>query len=248
MTDRVIIVGDAHIGQAPGVWEEHLHRFIEQVGPTATHLLILGDLFEFWFEYRSVVPRRAFATLAKLRWLRDRGVRLTVLGGNHDRWGGDFWQSEMGADFHRRSCTIRLGDRQAFVAHGDGLIEQEVGGKLIHAVTRWKATERVFRSIHPDLGHRIVKVLSKNLADHPRTDAELAWVADGQRQFARRLFASQSDLDLVVLGHTHVPINEPDDRGRVLLNPGAWFDHGRYAVVEESDVKLIQHNTLDSAT
>ncbi len=94
-----IIVADAHISSRPGdSVSVALQRFLVDVPKLGRHLVLNGDLFEFWFEYRSVIPRGVFPVLASLWEVVRQGVRLTVTGGNHDRWGGRFWREQMGAD------------------------------------------------------------------------------------------------------------------------------------------------------
>jgi len=93
--ETVFVLADAHLGGVPDAVASALHAFLDTVPRAGDHLVINGDLFEFWFEYDSVIPRRAFPTLARLAAARDRGVRLTVTGGNHDRWGRGFWQREL---------------------------------------------------------------------------------------------------------------------------------------------------------
>ncbi|MBI3981339.1 MAG: metallophosphoesterase [Gemmatimonadetes bacterium] len=100
MSETVVLLGDAHLGHARRESAARLHAFLDAVPRAGDHLVITGDLFDFWFEYRSVIPRSAFPTLAALSGARARGVRLTLVGGNHDRWGGDFWRQEVGAEFH----------------------------------------------------------------------------------------------------------------------------------------------------
>src|SRR5204863_306805 len=133
-----------------------------------------GDLFDFWFEYGAVIPRRHFATVAKLHALRAKGVAITLVGGNHDRWGGDFLTEDLGIGFHGGEAEILVAGRRAFVAHGDGLTEQHWSAKLMHRVTRHPVTVRVFRALHPDLGFWIAHRLSGTLADHTRDSAVLA--------------------------------------------------------------------------
>lgn len=230
-TETVFVLSDAHLGGVPDAVALALHRFLDQVPQPGDHLLINGDLFEFWFEYDSVIPRRAFPTLARLAAARERGVRLTLTGGNHDRWGRGFWQREMGAAFHAESVELNLAGWNALVAHGDGLAEQHRAASLLHAVTRHPLTASLFRWIHPDLGHRLVERFARALGERTRDRDVLDRAAAAQDAWARGLLAQRADLDLVVLGHTHRPVLASVGERRWYLNAGAWMDGFRYAVI-----------------
>jgi len=235
---RVLVVADAHLGQVPPAIESAFHRFLEAVPDLGEALLINGDLFDFWFEYRAVIPRRHFGTVAKLQTLRAKGVAITLVGGNHDRWGGDFLTRDLGIGFHGGAAEIEVAGRRAFVAHGDGLTEQHWSAKLMHQITRHPITVRLFRALHPDLGFWIAHQLSGRLADSTRDPAVLDRAARAQAQYAEDLLRRRPDLDLVILAHTHRPALAELGNGRRYLNPGAFLDGYRYAVVTRDGIEL----------
>lgn len=204
------------------------------------HLVINGDLFDFWFEYRTVIPRSAFPTLAALLGVRETGVRITATGGNHDRWGGDFWTRELDATFHRSDVTLELGKWRCYIAHGDGIGERHLAARVLHAITRRPLTARLFRWIHPDVGFRLVGALSGPLGDHTRDPAVLARAAEVQAVYARDRLMHNRDLDMVILGHTHLPALEQLDGNRWYMNPGAWMEGFRYAVLTPDGPVLKQ--------
>jgi UDP-2,3-diacylglucosamine hydrolase len=233
-----LVVSDAHIGFGPPEVERAFHRFLEHVPDEADHLVINGDLFEFWFEYRSVLPRSAFATLGALLRVRQAGVRLTVVGGNHDRWGGAFWKQELGAEFYRVAGELRLARFHALVCHGDGIGEVGWSSRAFHAVVGHPVTERAFRLLHPDAGFAIVRRMSPLLAGKRRVGPERQRLAEQQEGYARRVLEKRSSIELVVLGHTHVPRLIAMAPGRWLLNPGAWNEGYRYARIDADGPSL----------
>lgn len=235
---RVLIVADAHLGQVPPAVATAFHRFLDAVPELGDALLIDGDLFDFWFEYRSVVPRRHFATVAKLHALRQRGIPITFVGGNHDRWGSDFLTQDLGIAFHPGEAEVDIAGRRAFVAHGDGLTEQHWSAGMMHRVTRHPLTIRAFRALHPDLGFWIAHQLSRKLADNTRDRAVLDRAERAQASYAEHLLARRSDLELVILAHTHRPALAQLPNRRAYVNPGAFLDGGRYAVVTKDNVEL----------
>jgi len=234
----VIVVADAHLGQVPAAVVTAFHRFLDAVPDLGDALLINGDLFDFWFEYRSVIPRRHFATVGKLQRLRARDVAVTLVGGNHDRWGGDFLTNDLGIGFYAGEAELDVAGRRAFVAHGDGLTEQHWSARLMHRVTRHRATIRLFRALHPDVGFWIAHQLSRKLADNTRDRAVLDRAERAQARYAEELLARRSDLELVILAHTHRPALVQLPNRRAYLNPGAFLDGGRYAVITKSGVEL----------
>jgi UDP-2,3-diacylglucosamine hydrolase len=234
----VIVVADAHLGQVPPAIESAFHAFLNAVPDLGDALLINGDLFDFWFEYRAVIPRRHFATMAKLHALRARGVPITFVGGNHDRWGGDFLIHDLGIDFHAGQTETDVAGRRAFVAHGDGFTEQHWNARLMHRVTRHPLTIRLFHALHPDLGFWIAHKLSRRLADNTRDRAVLDRAERAQAAFATDLLARRPDLGLVILAHTHRPALAELANGRAYLNPGAFLDGFRYAVITKESVVL----------
>ena len=237
-SESVLIVSDAHLGHAPESVADAFHRFLAKVPELGRHLIINGDLFDFWFEYKRVVSRDAFPTLAALLQLRKAGVALTVTGGNHDRWGGDFWARELGAQFYAEPVELDLAGFRVLVAHGDGMSESRTASKIMHHITRLSLTVRIFGWIHPDLGFWLADRMSGSLAEQTRDAASLDRAAAVQAAFARNLLVQRTDLDIVVLSHTHRPALLPVAPRRWFLNPGAWMDGGSYAVLTSSGPEL----------
>ena len=235
---RAIVVADAHLGASGPEVERAFHTFLSRVPHAGDDLIINGDLFDFWFEYTRVIPRRHFGTLVALRAARERGVHITFIGGNHDRWGGPFLSEDLGLSYHGSGCTeMTLAGRKAFVHHGDRLVEQFWTSKMLHRITSFPPTIAIFRAIHPDLGFRITDRLSNRLADSRHGEAITSRTAVAQEQWARQFLDTRPDIDLVVLGHTHMSALM-DVGGRHYLNPGAFLDQGRYAVIDDAGLRL----------
>jgi len=226
-----VIVSDAHLGLTPPAVRDALHGFLKTIPDMADRLIINGDLFEFWFEYKSVIQREHFSTLAALAQLRDSGVRITLTGGNHDRWGVGFWNQELGLEFHEGSLQTDLAGWNSWIVHGDGLAELHRASKLGHAVCSHPLTARMFRLMHPDIGFEIVRRVRRFICA-PRGDPQLlARAAAAQSEFARSFLSDRKDVDLLVMGHTHKPALEAVGTNRWYLNPGAWMDGYCYAMV-----------------
>lgn len=235
---RVLVVADAHLGQVPPASVARFHAFLAAVPSLGDALLINGDLFDFWFEYKTVIPRKHFPTVTRLHALRAAGIPITLIGGNHDRWGGDFLKQDLGIAFHPAETELTLAGRRAFVAHGDGLTEQHWSAGLLHRMTAHPVTIAVFRALHPAIGFWIADQFSRHLADSTKDRVVLDRAAEAQSVYAKALLERRPEIELVVLAHTHRPRLERLPDGRAYLNPGAFLDDGRYAVVTADAVEL----------
>lgn len=233
----LVVVADAHLGASPAAVEEALVRFVDAVPTLGDCLLVNGDLFEFWFAYSHVIPRRGFRVTAALARLRQR-VPIVMVGGNHDRWGHDFWSADIGVQFAPRQTTFEIGRRRVLAVHGDGLTELTRRARLVHRLINHPLTARVYRALHPDFGFGVVDRLGPHLGDQTRDEAIFEAAARRQREWAKRTLQNDPSLGLVVMAHTHRAdlLDLPD--GRQYLNPGAWLDGLRYAVATESGAEL----------
>jgi len=234
---RVVVVADAHLGQVPPATAAAFHAFLDAVPTLGDALLINGDLFDFWFEYKRVIPRKHFATVAKLRTLRER-MPIAFMGGNHDRWGGAFLRDDLGIEYWSSSTELQVAGRRALLHHGDGLTEQHWSGALTHAVLRNPITITVFGMLHPTVGFWIADKLSGALADNTKDARVLDRAAISQRVWATDLLQHRTELELVILAHTHRPALEQLPGNRAYVNPGAFLDGGRYAIVTRDAVEL----------
>ena len=240
----LVIVSDAHLGVAPPRVEQALLEFLEEVPSLGDCLLINGDLFDFWFSYSRVIPRRGFHVAAALARLR-RQVPIVMVGGNHDRWGRNFWECDLGLAFDPHQASFLIGNRTVAAIHGDGLAEPRWQAKLIHRAIQHPATAAVYRVLHPDVGLRLVDLLSPVLGDHTIDEAKLARAAARQRDWAEQHLRANGGVGLLVMGHTHRAVLEEPAVGRQYLNPGAWFDGFRYAIATESGAELCSfHPTI----
>lgn len=237
--ERVVIVGDAHLGSADIRDEEAFHEFLEAVPQLATRLIVMGDLFDFWFEYQAVIPRRPFKTLAKLALLVERGIQVEVVGGNHDRWGGSFWGEDLKIPFHGDGADTVVAGRKSWIHHGDGLAEQKLGGRLIHRLTRNRLTIGVFKAIHPDFGFKLAGRLSGTLAETNKTLEAQEASATAQERYARALMEERRDLQLLVLAHTHRQRCVEVEPGRFYLNAGQWMVDRHYALVTPALIQTL---------
>ena len=234
---RLVVVSDAHLGRGPSDAKEAFLAFLQAVPTLGDSLLVAGDLFEFWYSYRRVVPRDGFAVAAALQQL-GKAIPVAMVGGNHDRWGGSFWERELGIRFEPKTLRFQVGDRAGVAIHGDGVTETHWSAKLLHRVISSRATIAGFGALHPDVGHWLVDRLSGHLGDTTRDPELIARSAERQRVWAEALLAADPTLAFVVMGHTHQPAVSQPSAGRFYVNPGPWCDGRHYAIVEPRLVTL----------
>lgn len=230
-----LIVSDLHLGAVPRSTEGQFRRFLAEQASRASGLLINGDLFDFWFEYRSVIPSEHFRVLASLADLVESGVPVWFVSGNHDAWGGHFLENEVGLELIEGPVIMDIAGRRTLVAHGDGVGTGDLGYRALRKVIRHRMTTRAFRWIHPDWGRRIADTVS---ATEGRIGDQDLDAARGRAQFIRAWAVDRMNqdptLDMVVTGHAHVPALEEVFPGRYFVNSGDWINNFTFVEVPAS--------------
>ena len=234
------LVSDVHLGAVPPETEEAFRRWLLHVKGSASRLIINGDLFDFWFEYRRVVLAEHVRVLAMLADLVESGVPVLLVGGNHDWWGGDFLRRRIGVEFHQRPVRIELQGRSVLLAHGDGLGKGDFGYRCLRLFLRHPLTRWLFRWLHPDLGAWLAERVSgtrKELQVAPeargpgRAGFLEAWASDA--------LAADATLDIVAAGHAHEPTVQEVFPGRFYVNSGDWVIHRSYATIADSGPPIL---------
>jgi UDP-2,3-diacylglucosamine hydrolase len=229
-----IILSDAHLGVAPTESEDTLVAFLNGPAREAKSLVINGDLFDFWFEWRHVMPRSGFRALAAIAGACAAGVEVIWIAGNHDCWGGSILQ-EAGVTYHVGPWEGPIGPWRALIEHGDGLREAEDAPyRRLRAVLRNPLAIWAFRHLlHPDWASAIARRSSHTSRNMRPRDG-----GDGLKRVAEERLAAGA-RDLYVYGHTHAPALGRSGPG-VFANPGAWLDSPRFLRVTDESVSLVE--------
>lgn len=228
------VLADAHLGAASSAREDALVAFLRELPGRAGSVLINGDLFDFWFEWRHVMPRGHVRVLGALAALRDAGIPVLLVGGNHDCWGGEVLTRDVGIAFHLGPWDGQLGGWPAHVEHGDGLrAVEDRAYRRLRRVLRHRWAIGAFRWLHPDLATRVARGSSDASRVHGARDG-----GAGLERIALAHLASHPDARLVVFGHSHVPALVRAPGGGVYANPGAWFDDSTHLVVRPERIEL----------
>ncbi len=228
----VLLASDVHYGATHPDQERAFLAWLDHAGDAASWIILNGDLFDFWFEYQWGVPRGYGVLLGRLRDIVTRGTPVTLMGGNHDWWGGRYLRDEIGLEFLQAPVVRQIAGWTAYLAHGDGLGAGDRGYKLLKVVLRNPLTRFAFSVLPIPVGDR--------LAGHV-SNTEDRWNQWGERQrqraealesFAVQKLESEPELDLVLLGHTHRPTVRQVGRDRWYVNSGDWVYHQSYVALE----------------
>lgn len=230
----VYLASDVHLGAIPRENEQAFLHWLEDAASRASVIVLNGDLFDYWFEYRTAIPQGYTRALGLLARVVDAGVPVHLLGGNHDWWGGRYLEEEIGLSFHRDPVRMTLAGQRALVAHGDGLGPGDHGYKALRAVLRSRVFNWCYRWLHPDLGAMVANRASSTEHRGAPTEGE-RHRSRVLRAWAHETLAGDRELDLLVLGHTHIPILDEPEPGRHYLNCGDWVYHRTFAVLEEGE-------------
>ncbi len=223
-----------HLGAAPPEVERQLLGFLRTLPAQGGSLLINGDLFDFWFEWKSVVPRTGVRTIAALAELRDRGMPVVWLAGNHDCWGGDVLREDYGIEYRLDPWEGSLAGWRARVDHGDGLRPREDRSyRALRRVIRHPWSIRAFRALPADLATRLATGSSHASRTYMPNDGDA-----GLRGIAHDQLARRPELELLVFGHSHVRRLERVAGGGVYANPGTWMEAPCYLRVTPERIEL----------
>jgi UDP-2,3-diacylglucosamine hydrolase len=199
----------------------------------AKSVVINGDLFEFWYEWRHVIPRAGFRAIAALASLTEAGVPVLFVGGNHDCWGGTALTEETGATYHLGPWRGRIGAWETLIEHGDGLREvEDAPYRRLSRLLRHPWSKRAFRWLHPDWGTALA-----NYSSHTSRTTRARDGGEGLRQVGLGTLRANAALDLVVYGHSHVPALERVETGGIYANPGAWLSEPTFLIIDDATIR-----------
>ena len=244
---KIYFASDNHLGaptpEESAPRERIFAQWLDHIKDDVGILFLLGDLFDFWFEYKTVVPKGFVRVLGKLAELSDAGVPIHFFVGNHDLWMLDYLEKEIGIEVHYTPKEFTFNDKSFFIGHGDGLGPNDKGYKRMKKIFKNSFFQWCFRWLHPDWGMRLGHYLSvKNKLISGEEDAiflgeENEWLA----QYARRKNQEKA-RDYYVFGHRHIPLDIPVEQARY-INLGDWISHYTYAVFDGKALKLKSWKT-----
>jgi len=246
MRSKVYFASDFHLGtdgrHSSVEREQIIVAWLESIVDSAESIYLVGDIFDYWYEYKTVIPRGYSRFFAQLRRLVDSGVKVHFFTGNHDVWLFSYFTEEYGIPVHRHPQEISIQGKKLLVAHGDGLGPHDTGYKLIKRVFTNKVCQWLWSRLHPNFALWLMKKTSSSSRKYTDdtdqyTSPEKEWLT----LYAERK-NEQQPRDYYVFGHRHVPINHILSDGKAkYINLGDWLHNYTYAVMEDGVLTLKHH-------
>ncbi|HLF63020.1 MAG TPA: UDP-2,3-diacylglucosamine diphosphatase, partial [Saprospiraceae bacterium] len=224
--------------------EQAIVRWLDLSAKDADAIYLLGDTFDYWFEYGEVIPRGFVRILGKLAELRDRGIPIYAFTGNHDMWMFGYFEKELGIPVYREPVLRTIDGKTFMIGHGDGLGPGDHGYKFIKRIFRSKLCQWLFARIHPNTGIRLMKYFSgtsRTLTSIPDfLGEEKEWLI----QYCNHKLKAQH-IDYFIFGHRHIPIDHLLNNGKSrYLNCGDWLTHYSYAAWDGAEVQLLKYEDV----
>lgn len=249
----IFFTSDHHFGipsRAESLQRERLFvHWLEQITPRLEALYIMGDLFDFWFEYKKVIPRGHALLLGALARISDAGIPIHYFRGNHDIWAFSYFEEELGFIMHRKPEITYLKGKKFYLSHGDGLGPGDLGYKFLKKVFENPVNQFLFRQIHPDLGIRLALFWSgqsryANIAREKKVKKsgkfeDTTWLLREKLPvYARSMLEKYPDIDYFVFGHWHLPLALKLSPTCMYYNVGDWLWH--FSWLEFTDNEMLR--------
>ncbi|MEI7504873.1 MAG: UDP-2,3-diacylglucosamine diphosphatase, partial [Paludibacter sp.] len=219
----IYFLSDAHLGSLivrdPRAHEKKLVDWLDKVKTDATAIYLLGDLFDFWFEYHTVVPKGFVRFLGKLAEITDSGIEVHFFTGNHDIWTFGYLENEVGLIVHREPQTVQLGNKRFFLAHGDGLHAEDRGFELLRKVFHSRTAQNLFRYIPAELGQKFGYSWSKsNRMKILHIENKFQGEANENLVVFAKKYVETHNVDFLIFGHRHIALDlQLKDQKRVII-------------------------------
>jgi len=244
---KVYFASDQHLGaptpEKSFPREKKFVAWLNEVKKDAEAIFLLGDLFDFWFEYETVVPKGFVRVLGKLAEIRDSGIPIYFFVGNHDLWMKDYFQKELNIPVYHSSQKFLINNKIFFIGHGDGLGPEDKGYKRMKKVFTFPLFKWMFKWLHPDLGVKLGQYMSvKNKMISGEEDAkflgeENEWLV----QYCKRKLESEH-YDYFVFGHRHLPLEIKLQKNSTYINLGDWINYYTFGAFDTTSFKLTEFN------
>jgi UDP-2,3-diacylglucosamine hydrolase len=244
---KIFFASDFHLG-VPNYSEsldreKRIIRWLDSIKHEAHAIYLLGDIFDFWFEYKHAIPKGFIRLQGKLAELRDAGIPIVFFTGNHDMWMFDYFKDELGIPIYRDPQLLQVGEHKLLVGHGDGLGPGDTTYKFLKKFFNSKVCQWLFARLHPNFGIGIARYWSRksrisNLNREEKfqgEEGEFLWIYCKEME-------KRSHHDFYVFGHRHLPLDLKINDNSRYINLGEWVQFNSYAVYDGNDVKLKTWN------
>jgi UDP-2,3-diacylglucosamine hydrolase len=238
----IYFASDFHLGvpdnESSRLREQKIVRWLDMISGDATELYLLGDVFDFWFEYKHVIPKGYTRLLGKLAEMSDAGIHIYMFKGNHDMWMFGYLKEELGVTIVSDELIREWNEKKFYLHHGDGLGPGDRSYKLIKWIFRNRICQWLFGFIHPYFGMGLAHYLSSksriaNIEKEQHFEPNDEWLL----QYCRELIKTEP-FDYMIFGHRHLPLDIALNEKSRYLNLGEWVHHYTYAVFDGKNVEL----------
>lgn len=243
MQKSIYFASDFHLGapdyKSSRARENLIVSWLDEISETAEEIFLVGDLFDFWFEYKKVVPKGFVRLQGKIAELADRGIKVTVFTGNHDMWMFDYLPNELGVELQRKPIRRDFGGRSFLIGHGDGLGPGDRSYKFLKKVFANPLLQWLFARLHPNFGIRIANFWSRRSREVNRGEEEQfkgeekEWLAIYCKEYLKK-----EQIDYFIFGHRHLPLDIKVGEHSRYVNLGEWMNHNTYAVFDGNELSL----------
>ena len=240
---KIYFLSDFHLGApdaaASLVREKKICRFLDSIKADASTIFIVGDLFDFWFEYSTVVPKGYVRILGKLAELTDSGIAVHFFVGNHDMWMKDYFQTELNIPVYFEPKEFSINNKKFLIGHGDGLGPGDEGYKMMKKVFRNPVCQWLFGILPPYFGIGMANYFSRKSraktgeVDEVFLGADKEWLIIYCREVLKK-----EPFDYFIFGHRHLPIDFSLDESSRYINLGEWIKFYSYAVLDGETLTL----------
>ena len=239
--DKIYFASDFHLG-TPNRVESHkrekqIVQWLTEIEKDAKAIYLVGDIFDFWFEYNKVVPKGFVRLLGKIASITDNGTPVHLFVGNHDLWMKDYLETEIGVSIHHEKIIIQDGNKKILIGHGDGLGDGDYFYKILKKIFISKICQWIFARFHPNFAFTLAHTWSKNSrksGDQAKFSSKEKEILFGYCQKQQKI----NPVDYYVFGHRHLPLELEIDHKATYINLGEWISQKTYGVLEKGILKL----------
>lgn len=245
---KIYFASDFHLGAPNHISsrkrEDIIVKWLKDASTDASEIIFLGDIFDFWFEYKKVIPKGFSRLFGSLAAISDKGIKIRIFTGNHDLWMKDYFRTEFDAIINKEPIKLEFSNKKFYLAHGDGLGPGDYGYKFINLFFKSRPCQWLFRWLHPDIGISLANYFSNlsrsSVSKYANTFLdEKEWLVIN----SRKVLATDNNIDFMIYGHRHFPIIYDLNERTKYINLGDMITHFSYAVFDGTSLSLHSINS-----
>jgi UDP-2,3-diacylglucosamine hydrolase len=247
---KIYFASDFHLGSPSHSKslerEKKIVQWLDEIKADAEEIILLGDIFDFWFEYKHVVPKGFIRLFAKIASLKESGIKISIFTGNHDIWMFDYLEQELDVVIYRKEEIRDYNGKKFFIAHGDGLGPGDHKFKFVKRFFTSKFCQQLFRWLHPDIGIGLALSWSKHSRNQNIKTGVVNYQGEDKEylvQFAKEKVKTEQ-FDYFIFGHRHLMLEIPINEQSTYYNVGDWLSSYSYGVFDGTKFEVKQYDKV----